>query len=147
MITTLPQDMIQRFALKSVFTRMGMGFAFSAALAFAADWDPAAAAKYLDSRQEKWFAWPTAALKGGPCLSCHTGITYMLARPVLRRALDETAPARWETGMLEGLRARVEDNSALDGLAHAQVVLAALALAIDDQRSGRGLSGETEAAF
>src|SRR5713226_3249436 len=103
-----------------MFTRLAMVLAYSAALGFAADWDPAAAAKYLDSRQEKWFAWPTAALKGGPCLSCHTGITYMLARPVLRRALGETAPARWETGMLEGLKARVEDNSALDTLARSQ---------------------------
>jgi hypothetical protein len=147
MTTTTLQDAIQRFAFKSRFIRIAMGFAFSAALACAADWDPAAAAKYLDSRQEKWFAWPTAALKGGPCLSCHTGITYMLARPVLRGALGETAPARWETGMLEGLKARVEDNSPLDHLGRAQVVLAALALAVNDQRSGRGLAGETEAAF
>src|SRR6266446_604067 len=129
-----------------MFNRMAMVLAFSAASGFAADWDPAAAAKYLDSRQEKWFAWPTAALKGGPCLSCHTGITYMLARPVLRRALGEATPARWETGMLEGLKARVEDNPAPDA-ADAQPVLAALALAIDDQRSGHGLSRETEAAF
>lgn len=101
---------------------------------------------YLDSRQEKWFAWPNAAAKGGPCLSCHTGLTYILARPVLRRALGETAPPRWETGMLEGLKARVEDNSAPDA-ADGQPVLAALVLAIDDQRSGRGLSRETETAF
>jgi len=124
-----------------------MGFALSAAAAFAADWDPAAAAKYLDSRQEKWFAWPNAASKGGPCMSCHTGMTYLLVRPVLRRALGETAPARWETGMLEGVKARVEDNPAAGAPADAQPVLAALALAIEDQRSGRGLSRETEAAF
>src|SRR5712691_2881923 len=110
-----------------MFTRMAMVLAFSAALGFAADWDPAAAAKYLDSRQEKWFAWPNAASKGGPCLSFHTGLAYMLARPVLRRALGETAQARWETGMLEGLKARVEDNnSALDHLGRAQEVMAAL---------------------
>jgi hypothetical protein len=44
------------------------------------------------------------------------------------------------------LKARVEDNPAPDA-ADAQVVLAALALAIDDHRSGRGLSRETEVAF
>jgi hypothetical protein len=130
-----------------MFTRMAIVLAFSTALGFAFDWDPAAAAKYLDSRQDKWFAWPRAASKGGPCMSCHTGLTYILARPVLRRALSETAPARWETGMLEGLKARVEDNTAPDQPADAQAVLAALALAIDDQRSARGLSRETEAAF
>jgi squalene-hopene/tetraprenyl-beta-curcumene cyclase len=129
-----------------MFTRAAMVLAFSAVLGFAADWDPAAAAKYLDSRQEKWFAWPNAASKGGPCLSCHTGLTYMLARPVLRRALGEAAPARWETGMLAGVKARVEDNPTPQA-ADAQPVLAALALAIDDQRSGHGLSRETEAAF
>ena len=79
---------------RSKLNCMAIVLAAAGALAFAADWDPAAAAKYLDSRQEKWSAWPTAALKGGPCLSCHTGITYLLARPVLRGALGETAPAR-----------------------------------------------------
>src|SRR5579864_4399876 len=142
MTTITPQDVIQRFAFQSLFTRVATGLAFSAALGFAADWDPAAAAKYLDSRQEKWSAWPNAASKGGPCLSCHTTLTYMLARPVLRLALGETAPVRWETGMLEGLKARADDNPAPDA-ADAQPVLAALALAIDDQRSGRGLSHES----
>jgi squalene-hopene/tetraprenyl-beta-curcumene cyclase len=146
MTTIIPQDVIQRFAFKSIFTRVATGLAFSAALGFAADWDPAAAARYLDSRQEKWFVWPNSASKGGPCMSCHTGLTYILARPVLRRALGETAPARWETGMLEGLKARVDDNPAPEA-ADAQPVLAALVLAMDDQRSGRRLSRETEAAF
>src|SRR6476646_7712054 len=127
MTTIIPQDVIHRFALKSIFPRVATGLAFSAAMGFAADWDPAAAAKYLDSRQEKWFAWPNAVAKGGPCLSCHTGLTYILARPVLRRALGETASARWETGMLEGLKARVEDNPA-PAAADAQPVLAALIL-------------------
>jgi hypothetical protein len=70
----------------------------------------------------------------------------MLARPVLRRALGETAPARWETGTLQAFKARVEDNS-LAGGQLSEAVLAALAFAIDDRRSGRGLSGESEAAF
>jgi squalene-hopene/tetraprenyl-beta-curcumene cyclase len=146
MTTTIAQDVIQRFVLKSISTRVATILAFSVALGFAADWDPAAAAKYLDSRQEKWFAWPGAAAKGGPCISCHTGMTYMLARPVLRRALGETAPVRWETGMLEGLKARVEDNSLVGGRL-SEAVLAALAFAIDDRRGGRALSGESEAAF
>jgi squalene-hopene/tetraprenyl-beta-curcumene cyclase len=146
MTTIVPHDVLQRFTFKPIFTRVATGLAFSAALACAADWDPAAAARYLDSRQEKWFAWPRAASKEGPCMSCHTGLTYMLARPVLRRALGEAAPARWETGMLEGLKARVEDNPAPDE-ADAQPVLAALALSINDQRNARGLSPESEAAF
>ena len=146
MSTIIPQDVIQRITFKSIFTRVATALAFSAALGFAADWDPVAAARYLDSRQEKWFVWPNSASKGGPCMSCHTGLTYILARPVVRRALGETAPARWETGMLDGLKARVDDNPAPEA-ADAQPVLAALVLAMDDQRSGRRLSRETEAAF
>ena len=73
----------------------------------AGDWSPKLAAQYLDSRQKEWFAWPAAKRPGGPCISCHTGVTYMLARPALRRVLGETEPTAYETGLVEGLTARV----------------------------------------
>ena len=73
----------------------------------AGDWNPKLAAQYLDSRQKEWFAWPAAKSYGGPCISCHTGATYLLARPALRRALGEADPATYETKLVEGLRARV----------------------------------------
>ena len=45
------------------------------------------AAQYLDARQQAWFEWKPAIASGrGPCLSCHTGMTYLLARPALREA-------------------------------------------------------------
>jgi squalene-hopene/tetraprenyl-beta-curcumene cyclase len=75
--------------------------------AVAADWNPRLAAQYLDARQEKWFAWPTANASGVPCISCHTGVTYLLARPALRRALGETQPTTFETGLLNSLRSRL----------------------------------------
>ena len=75
--------------------------------ALCADWNPRLAAQYLDGRQKEWFAWPVAKSTGGPCLSCHTGMTYLLARPVLRRALGESQPTMYETGLLDALRARV----------------------------------------
>ena len=75
--------------------------------AFGADWNPKLAAQYLDGREKAWFAWPTAKATGGPCLSCHTGMTYLFARPALRRALGESEPTQYETGLLDGLRARV----------------------------------------
>ena len=59
------------------------------AVAFGADWSPKLAAQYLDARQKEWFAWPQAASPDGPCVSCHTGLSYLLARPVLRRVLSE----------------------------------------------------------
>ena len=64
-----------------------------------AEWNPALAARYLDARQQEWFAWKTAQSADGPCVSCHTGLTYLLARPVLRRALHEAAPTAFETGL------------------------------------------------
>ena len=75
--------------------------------AFCADWNPRLAANYLDGRQKEWFAWPVAKSTGGPCLSCHTGMTYLLARPALRRTLGETQPTIYETGLRDALRARV----------------------------------------
>ena len=73
----------------------------------AGDWSPKLAAQYLDSRQKEWFAWPPAKRSGGPCISCHTGLTYMLARPALRRVLGEAEPTAYETGLVDGLLARV----------------------------------------
>ena len=83
-----------------------------------ADWNPRLAAQYLDSRQKEWFAWPRANAGAKPCISCHTGVTYLLARPALREALGETAPTEYETGLLASLRSRVglKEPAAAPGL-------------------------------
>ncbi len=72
----------------------------------AENWNPALAAAYLDARQEAWFAWPRAASPDGPCMSCHTGMPYLLARPALRKLLHESAPTKYETGLRHRLDAR-----------------------------------------
>lgn len=82
-------------------------FVFSALPACCGDWNPRLAAEYLDGRQKEWFAWPRAMKTGVPCVSCHTGATYLLARPALRKALGEKQPTAYETGLLDGLRGRV----------------------------------------
>lgn len=74
------------------------------------EWNARGAAGYLDSRQKEWFAWKPASGKGGPCVSCHTGVTYLLARPALRKLLGEPSPTEYEQGLTVGLAARVEDN-------------------------------------
>src|SRR5690349_235292 len=79
--------------------------------AFGADWNPRAAADYLDGRQKQWFAWPAANSSGAPCVSCHTGATYLLARPALRRILDEPEPTIYETGLLNSLRSRLSKRT------------------------------------
>src|SRR5207245_7799545 len=49
-----------------------------------------------------------AKVEGGVCVSCHTGVTYLLARPVLRHALNEGQPTTYEKGLLGGLHAQAE---------------------------------------
>ena len=66
-----------------------VAFIGATAKVMTADWSPQAAARYLDERQKQWFEWKPAMSANGPCVSCHTGMTYLLARPVLRRALKE----------------------------------------------------------
>src|SRR5689334_10732423 len=68
-----------------------------------ASWNPALAAKYLDDRQREWFAWPRAQSADGPCVSCHTGMPYLLARPALRRVLNEGDLTIYERGLRERL--------------------------------------------
>jgi len=125
--------------------------------AFCADWNPRLAAQYLDSRQQQWFAWPPATASGVPCVSCHTGLPYLLARPALRQALGETAPTLYEAVLLDGLRATVVKTDAndlfqgvkghlADQVFGAQVVLSTLLLAFDDAPRGV-LSPEGEKAF
>jgi hypothetical protein len=71
---------------------------------FCQGWSPRLAADYLDARQQAWNAWSTAKAPGGACFSCHTGMTYLIARPSLRRALGAGAHAdgksrpEWPTG-------------------------------------------------
>ena len=77
----------------------------------AADWSPRRAADYLDARQKLWLAWPRAAAPGGSCVSCHTGVTYLLARPALRQVLGEGGPTEYEARLVDGLKVRLEPGS------------------------------------
>src|SRR6266700_3789503 len=79
------------------------------------DWNPALAAAYLDARQEAWFAWPRAQSPDGPCISCHTGMPYLLARPALRKLLHENTPTMYEQGLLHRLDSRA-GKEPVDGL-------------------------------
>jgi len=138
--------------------------AWVAVLSSAADWNAQLAAEYLDGRQKEWFAWPRAAARGGPCLSCHTGVAYLLARPALSKALGQAAPATYESGLLGGIRTRTEDHeapatAAMPGtaamtkaplgaqLTGTQAVLAPFVLVADDVQRGHGLSAATETAL
>ncbi len=103
----------------------------SAALGCAADWSPQLAAQYLDGRQKQWFAWPRAASADGPCVSCHTGLPYLLARPALRHRLGETQPTVYEKGLLDRLRTKAGAKPAgtLQGV---EVIFTAMFLAQEE---------------
>ena len=109
--------------------RVAVSLLLSAFAGISADWNPKLAAEYLDARQKDWFVWPRANGGAKPCVSCHTGVSYLLARPVLRKALGESAPTTYETGLLNSLRGRVEkrDPPSAPGIG-VESVLAALFL-------------------
>ena len=86
--------------------RLLLALMMSGVACLAADWNPKLAAEYLDQRQQAWSVWPTAAANGGgACFSCHTGMTYMLARPALRHLLGDKQPTKWETSILQKMAA------------------------------------------
>jgi squalene-hopene/tetraprenyl-beta-curcumene cyclase len=129
--------MLSRFACLAVL---------SALPAFCGDWNPRLAADYLDSRQKEWFAWPRANTSGIPCVSCHTGVPYLLVRPLLRKALSEDQSTKYETGLLDGMRKRVEKREPVNAASlGVESVLSALFFAQED--AGGRWRPETVQAF
>ncbi len=132
--------------------------ALAVAPAFCQEWNAGLAMQYMDSRQKEWNAWPPALRSGVPCVSCHTGLPYLVARPALRQAFNQkTGPTLYEGLLVAGMRATVMRTDAndlfgslkgriADQVYGAQVVMAALVLAMDDAPRGR-LSAEGEQAF
>src|SRR3954453_21542053 len=120
-----------------MYFRVAVSLVLSALPAVCADWSPKLAAQYMDSRQKEWFEWPKANSGAKPCISCHTGTTYLLARAALRKALGESAPTSYETGLLSSLRERVArvEPPAAPGLG-VETVMAALFLGGGGSRGG-----------
>ncbi len=85
-----------------------IGWVF-AICAFGADWNKQLAADYLDARQKAWFEWRAPKNDpGGPCVSCHTGITFLQARPALRAALHQKESSFYESGLQEAIGNRLD---------------------------------------
>jgi hypothetical protein len=128
-----------------VFTLLAFAVVASAtANIVAADWSPEAAARYLDERQKQWFEWKPAASANGPCVSCHTGMPYLLARPALRRVLKEAEPTVYERGLLARLRWNVGAKPP-GALQDVETIFAAMFLAREDARGA--MSADTQEAF
>jgi hypothetical protein len=79
--------------------------------ALAAGWDRDGAAKYLDDRMDLWFT-KSKKLRTGEsetsCVSCHTTIPYVLARPALRRLMRVNNATPQEMRIFEETKRRVE---------------------------------------
>jgi squalene-hopene/tetraprenyl-beta-curcumene cyclase len=73
-----------------------------------AAWNSKAAAAYLDARQSWWLSLPNAARDlDTACVSCHTTLSYALARPALRSLNREPAQPDAETKLLQQVVRRV----------------------------------------
>ena len=107
-------------------------------------WRPDRAARHLDGRLAEWFAWKPALQANGPCVSCHTAMTYLLARPALRQRLGESAETAFETGLLARLRKQVGHDPE-PYLQSVETVFAALFLSRDGP--GGRMSDDAAAAF
>jgi hypothetical protein len=71
-------------------------------------WSATAAAKYLDQRAAWWETWPASQRDHQTvCVSCHTILPYVLARPKLSALLAETNVAAPERTVLENVKKRV----------------------------------------
>jgi len=81
----------------------------------ASGWDRESAARYLDERMQVWFANGKRLRTGQSetvCVSCHTTVPYVLARPALRRAMHVSAATPEEVRLFEETNRRVESYGA-----------------------------------
>lgn len=71
-------------------------------------WDAAEAARYLDGRLTWWRQWPKAQRDHGTvCVSCHTALPHVLARPVLRAQMGDHGRSPAEIAMIDDVVKRV----------------------------------------
>lgn len=72
------------------------------------NWNQAAAAHYLDSREIWWQSWNAAKRDHTTvCVSCHTVLPYALSRSSLRNSLGEDTPTEQEHVLLNNVLRRV----------------------------------------
>ncbi|BDC49061.1 hypothetical protein F183_A13770 [Bryobacterales bacterium F-183] len=94
-------------------------------------WDRAQALRFLEQRQAEWTAWKPAQNKAGSCLSCHTGVPYLLARKAMGAAVDGEPLVRATVQRMEAKPAM-----AMGFDAGAEAVLNVWALSLRKDRGG-----------
>jgi squalene-hopene/tetraprenyl-beta-curcumene cyclase len=123
------------------------------------DWDRSGAAGYLDDRADLWLARARQLQAGegkAACVSCHTVVPYLLARPALRKAMHIQEPTTQESRLLDNITRRVGtwlyggtmSDAQHGGERGTEEVLNALILARHDADEARPQAGEaTRKAF
>ncbi|HJZ69263.1 MAG TPA: hypothetical protein VKF81_14160 [Blastocatellia bacterium] len=104
-----------KFVIISVLAVFLLGFAARRAAPqtnrpVSGDWDREGAAKYLDDRMDIWFANAKKLQTGQSetsCVSCHTTVPYVMARPVLRAAMRVNTATPQELRLIEETSRRV----------------------------------------
>ena len=121
-------------------------------------WNAEAAARYLDGRAATWKAHhETQRSHDTACISCHTGLPYLLARPELRRVLGEATWPEPERALVSDVEKRARLWAEVEPwYAHTadkvqeskgtEAILNALVLALRDREGGE-TSPLTLAAF
>jgi len=111
-------------------------FVLMSSAAFGNGWNPRLAAQYLHTRQKEWEAWPQAASADGACVSCHTGMPYLLARPALRKVHGEAEPTQYENSLVARLRSHAGSKPA-GPLQSVETIFAALFIKGEDDGAAR----------
>jgi squalene-hopene/tetraprenyl-beta-curcumene cyclase len=112
------------------------------------DWDRPAAAQYLDDRINLWFERASELRTGDgktTCISCHTVVPYLLARPALRKAMHVNDPTVPEVTLWKEMARRVDtypDHESMSDAKHGgehatEAVLNGLILAWHDANEMR----------
>jgi squalene-hopene/tetraprenyl-beta-curcumene cyclase len=123
-------------------------------------WNPESSARYLDYREVWWGNWITASRdRGTYCISCHTSVPYVFARPTLRHILGEQKETSAEQKLLDDVRTRVRNWKVIEPYYDdswgrgktaeskgTESVLNALILANFDTQRGQ-ISDDTRVAF
>ena len=108
------------FAIAVVFAALMLGFGVQRAHSWnvgeaTGTWDRQGAAKYLDERMDFWFTNGKKLHTGEAvtvCVSCHTTVPYVLARPVLRQSMHLSELAPQELRIVNEATKRVESYDA-----------------------------------
>jgi squalene-hopene/tetraprenyl-beta-curcumene cyclase len=131
-------------------------------------WNPGEAAKYLDEREKTWLEFKSAKRGEGAgqttCVSCHSVLPYVMARPALRKITKTETPTEHEQQLVARTVKRVENWKDLDtptfGLFYdfnedkkkeswgTEAILNAVVLAFDDHYQSKSESSDvTKKAF